>query len=41
MSPMRLKALIVLSLLLGGVLASVGPALVTSAEARPACTACD
>jgi hypothetical protein len=38
---MRLKALIVLSLLLGGVLASVGPARVTPAEARPACTACD
>lgn len=38
---MRLKALIALVLLLGGVLAGATPALVTSAEARPACTACD
>jgi hypothetical protein len=38
---MRLEALIAVALLLGGVLASGSPALVTSAEARPACTACD
>jgi hypothetical protein len=38
---MRLEALIAVALLFGGVLASVSPALVTSAEARPACTACD
>ena len=38
---MRLKALIVLSLLFGGMLISVSSAFETPAEARPACTACD
>jgi hypothetical protein len=37
---MRLKALIAL-FLLGGLLTAVSPVVVTSADARPACTACD
>jgi hypothetical protein len=39
---MTFKALIVLSLLLGGILAaSIGGTLAPSAEAGPSCTACD
>jgi hypothetical protein len=38
---MRLKALIALSLLFGALLTTVSPVVVTSADARPACTACD
>jgi hypothetical protein len=38
---MRLKAMIVLFLLLGGMLTTVSPALVTAAQAGPSCSACD
>lgn len=38
---MRRKLLIVLLLLLSSILASLGPALSTSVEAGPACSACD
>jgi hypothetical protein len=37
---MSLKALIVLSLLIGGILIGVSPELVTPAEAGPSCSAC-
>jgi hypothetical protein len=38
---MQLKALISLWVLLGSLVASASPALMATAEARPACSVCD
>ena len=38
---MRLKALIVLLLLFGGLLTSVSPAFVLPADGRPSCSDCN